>query len=111
MKKKVIAIALLLLVVFIGLYNIGADKRALINTLKYRGYEKCGDGIYRMKEIREDKNGYLIVVERSFDIKKNYGESRTQILYRMLNDKVVKESESIELLSWNYSGRHFEPLK
>lgn len=111
MKKKIIAIALLLLVAFIGLYNIGADKRALINVLEYKGYKKCGDGVYRMKEVREDKDGYLIVVERSFDVKKNYGESHTKILYRMLNDKVVKESESIELLSWNYSGRHFDPIE
>lgn len=111
MKKKIIAITVLLLVVFIGLYNIGADKRALINVLEYKGYEKCGDGVYRMKEVREDENGYLIVVERSFDIKKNYGESHTQILYKMLNDRVVKESETIELLSWNYSGRHFDPIE
>jgi hypothetical protein len=111
MKEKIIAIAVLLLVVFVTLFNIGADKRTLINVLEYKGYEKCGDGVYRMKEVREDKDGYLIVVERSFDIKKNYGESHTQILYRMLNDRVVKESESIELLSWNYSGRHFDPIE
>jgi len=111
MKKKIIAITLLLLVVFVSLYNIGADKRALINTLKFRGYEKCGDGIYRMKEVREDENGYLIVIERSFDVKKNYGESHTQILYRMVNDRLVKESEFVELSSWDYSERNFDPIE
>lgn len=111
MKKKIIAITVLLLVAFIVLYNIGADKRALINALEYQGYQKCGDGIYRMKEITEDENGHLIVIVRTFDVRKNYGESRTEILFKMVNDKLVKETEFVELSSWNYARQHFDKVE
>lgn len=109
MKIKLIVVCILMLAVYIGLYNLGADKRTLINVLEYRGYEKGADGIYRCRELRETDTG-LVRIERSFDIKTNHGESKVEVLFRRLDNKLVQESEIIEVGYWDYDARHFEPI-
>lgn len=109
MKKQIIAITIIILVAIILIGNIGADRRALVGALEHQGYKKAADGVYRMKEIQETETG-LILIDRSFDIEKNHGESHVTTLFRRLDDKMVKESEVIELSCWDFEGRHFEPV-
>lgn len=109
MKKQIIAITILVLVAIVLIGNIGADKRALIGALEHQGYEKAADGVYRMREIQETETG-LIMIDRSFDVKNNHGESHVTTLFRRLDDKMVKESEVIELSYWDFDSRHFEPV-
>lgn len=106
MKKRIIAIVLLALVAFILIWNIGADKRTLINVLEYRGYVKCGDGVYRMREIKYDGNE-MIVIERLFDMEKNYGESHITTLFQRVDGKSVKENEVVELSMWSFDDHNF----
>ena len=109
MKKQIIAIIILVLVIITLIGNIGADRRGLVNTLEHRGYVKCGDGIYRMKEIKYDGNE-MIVIERTFDVKKNYGESHITTLFQRVDGKSVKESEIVELSMWSFEDRNFIPV-
>lgn len=109
MKKQIIVIAAIILVAVIFFGNLGADRRALIGALKHQGYTKAADGIYRMREITETDSG-LIMIDRSFDVKNNHGESHVTTLFKRLDDKMVKESEIIELSYWDFDGRHFEPV-
>jgi hypothetical protein len=109
MTIKLIVISILIFAVYIGLYNIGADERCLVNALEHRGYSKCNDGIYRNCEIRETGSG-LVRITRSFDINSNHGESKVETLFRRLDNKLVPESEVIELGYWDYDNRHFEPI-
>ena len=109
MKKKIIFLAILIFIVGIFVYNIGADKRALVSALKYRGYEKCADGIYRLKEFKEEKD-HLIMIERSFDVKINHGESHITELFKRLDGQMVEESSIITLASWDYDRKQFDPI-
>lgn len=109
MKKQIIAITIIVLVLVIFFGNLGADKRALINALEYRGYVKCADGIYRAREIKEE--GFSIIIyDRSFDIKNNHGESHVITLFKRLDGRNVKESEIVELSVWSFDERHFVPV-
>lgn len=106
---KVIAICSLAIIIGILIYNVGADKRTLINVLEYRGYTKCADGIYRVREIKETDSG-LVMIDRSFDIAANHGGSKVTVLFERVDHKLVKESEVIELGYWDYDAKHFEPI-
>lgn len=108
-KTKIILAIIFVIVLYIGLWNIGADKRMLINALEYRGLKEGADGIYRSREIKNSEDG-LIMIEKTFDIKANYGESHEITLYQRLDGQLIRESEIISLGSWNYSQRHFEPI-
>ena len=109
MKKQIIAITIIVLVLVIFFGNLGADKRALINALTYKGYVKCADGIYRMREIKEEGSN-IIIYDRSFDVKNNYGESHITTLFKRLDGRNVKESEIVELSAWSFDERHFVPV-
>lgn len=106
---KVIAICSLAIIIGLLIYNIGADKRTLINVLEYRGYKKCADGIYRIREINETDSG-LVMIDRSFDIKANHGESKVTVLFERVDHKLIQESEIIQLGYWDYDQKHFEPV-
>lgn len=106
---KVIAICSLIIIIGLMIYSIGADKRCLINALEYRGYKKCADGIYRLREINETDSG-ITMIDRSFDIKANKGESKVTVLFERVDHKLIQESEVVELGYWNYEAKHFEPI-
>lgn len=106
MKKRIIAITILALVLITLIGNIGADRRGLVNTLEHRGYVKCGDGVYRMREIKYDGNE-MIVIERLFDVDKNYGESHITTLFQRVDGKSVKENEVVELSMWSFDDHNF----
>lgn len=106
---KVIAICSLTIIIGLLIYNVGADKRTLINVLEFRGYKKCADGIYRIREIHETNSG-LVMIDRSFDIKTNNGKSKVTVLFERVDHKLVQESEIIELGYWDYGQKHFEPI-
>jgi len=106
---KVIAICSLIFIIGLMIYNVGADKRNLINVLEYRGYTKCADGIYRIREIKETDSG-LIMFDRSFDIKANRGKSKVIVLFERVDHKLVQESEIVDLGYWDYDAKHFEPI-
>lgn len=109
MKKRIIAITILALVLITLIGNIGADRRCLTNVLEHRGYAKCGDGVYRMREIKYDGNE-MIVIERLFDVDKNYGESHITTLFQRVDGKAVKENEVVELSMWSFDDRNFVPM-
>lgn len=108
-KLKIIVIVLIVLSLYIGLWNIGADERCLRNALEYRGLKEGADGNYRLREIINTEDG-MIMVEKVFDIKNNHGESHVTKLYQRLDGQVIKESEVLTLGSWNYAQHHFEPI-
>lgn len=109
MKKQIIAITIIVLALAIFFGNLGADKRALVNALEYRGYVKCPDGIYRAREIKEEGSN-IIMYDRSFDVKNNHGESHVITLFKRLDGTNVKESEFVELSAWSFDERHFVPV-
>jgi len=108
-KTKIIIALLLAWVLYIGLWNVGAEKRSIINALEYRGFKESADGLYRIRELNNSEDG-LIMIERSFDIKANHGESRIVKLYQRADGQLIRESESIELGCWDYNQHHFNPI-
>lgn len=108
-KTKIIIALILAWVLYIGLWNVGADERCLRNALEYRGLKEGADGNYRLREIINTEDG-MIMVEKVFDIKNNHGESHVIKLYQRVDGQVIKESELVSLGNWNYSQRHFEPI-
>ena len=109
MKRKMILVLALVLAFGMLLYK-GAGKRALINVLVSNGYEKCADGVYRMREIQEAEGRHLIVIDRYFDVKKNYGESHITTLYMRIDGKNEKESSVESIAYWDYAKREFLSL-
>lgn len=108
-KLKIIVIVLIVLSLYIGLWNIGAERRSVVNALEYRGFKESADGIYRFRELNNSENG-LVMIERSFDIKANHGESRVTKLYQRLDGRLIQESESITIGCWDYNQHHFIPI-
>ena len=106
MKKKIIIIAALFLAVAIFIGILGADRRYLINVLEARGYTKCGDGLFRMREIQQ-KGSEMIVIERLFDVDKNYGESHIINLYQRADGKSIKDSEYTVPSMWDFKTESF----
>jgi len=108
-KTKIIIALIVVGALYIGLWNIGAEKRTLVNALEYRGLKEGADGNYRLREIINTEDG-MIMIEKVFDIKNNHGESREIKLYQRLDGQVIKESELVTLGCWDYDQHHFEPI-
>lgn len=111
MKKKMIFFGVILLLAIVGIliYNIGAEKRGLIKALEFRGYVKGNDGVYRLFELREEGN-YVTKINRSYDVNKNYAKSTKVVLYKRLDGKLVEETSYTQIAAWNFDEGHFIPF-